>query len=166
MRLETLCLIVDMPTARFQEKESRISHGLFLIQDQRLVIKPNISEQEGASGTVSMLRRQEKFVAIFRRLFGREAVACGVFGHQARDEKIQEIIFATGLGAAAADFESAKGMAPDNRAGARAIDVNVSRFQSGFDALDIGRAAREKSAGQRVIGAVRYFEGFIEIAHF
>src|SRR5207245_5154310 len=110
--------------------------------------------------------RPEKFVAIFWRLFRCQAVASSVFSYHARDQKIQEIIFATGLGATAAHFESAKGMAPDDRAGAGAIDIDISRLQLRFNALDIGWAAREKSAGQRVVGAVRYFERFIEIAHF
>ena len=57
-----------------------------------------------------------------------------VFGHYARHKKVQKIIFATGLGTAAAHFESPKGMAADDRAGARAIDVNVAGFQSRFDA--------------------------------
>src|SRR5882724_2638304 len=119
-----------------------------------------------AAITTRLLLGRQKFVAIFRRFFGREAVASSVFSYHARDEEIQEVIFATGLGAAAAHFESPKGMASNNRAGARAIDIDISRLQLGFNALDIGWAAREKSAGQRVIGAVRYFEGFIEIAHF
>ena len=71
-------------------------------------------------------------------------MACDVFGHDARDEEVQQIICATGFGAAAAHFESAKGMTADDRAGARAVDVNVAGFQLRFDALDVGRAAREK----------------------
>src|SRR5439155_10632213 len=120
----------------------------------------------GSRGTTRLLLARQKFLAVFRRLFGRESVTRGVFGHHSRNEEVQQVIFTTGFGAAATHFESAKGMAPDNRAGARAIDIDISRLQLGFNALDIGRAAREKSAGQRVIGAVCYFEGFIEIAHF
>jgi hypothetical protein len=58
----------------------------------------------------------EKFVAILGRLFWSEAMATGVFRHHTGDEKVQKIIFATGLGAAAAHFESAKRMAADDRA--------------------------------------------------
>ena len=80
--------------------------------------------------------------------------------------KCKQVIAAARFGAAAAHFESAKRMPPDDRAGAGAIDVNIAGDQARFDALDVGRAAREKSAGQRVIGAVRDFDRFIEIAHF
>ena len=89
----------------------------------------------------------EKFFAIFWRLFRREAVASRIFGYHARDEKVQEIIFATGLGTAAAHFESAKGMTSNNRAGARTIDIDISRLQLGFNALNVLRAARDKSGG-------------------
>ena len=93
-------------------------------------------------------------------------MASSVFGYHARDEKVQEIVFATRFGPAAAHLESAKGMTSNNRTGARAIDLDISRLQLRFDALDVSRAAREKSASQRVIGAVRYFERFVEIADF
>jgi hypothetical protein len=56
--------------------------------------------------------RPEKFVAILGRLFWSETVAARVFGHYAWHEKVQKIIFATGLGTAAAHFESAKGWRP------------------------------------------------------
>ena len=93
-------------------------------------------------------------------------MAARVFGHYARHEKVQKIISATGLGTAAAHFESAKGVAADDRARARAIDVNVARFQSGFDALDIIGAAREKPARQGVVRSIRDFERLIEIPYF
>src|SRR5437762_7250548 len=57
-------------------------------------------------------------------------------------------------------------MAPDNRSCARTIDVNVARLNLGFGAINIGRAAGEKSGRERVIGTVRNIEGFIEVAHF
>ena len=69
----------------------------------------------------------------------------GVFGHHSRNEEVQKIVFATGLGAAAAHFESAKVVTPDDRARARAIDVNVVGSHSRFDALDVIWAAREKT---------------------
>ena len=93
-------------------------------------------------------------------------MAARVFGHYAGNEKVQKIIFTTGFGAAAAHFESTKGVTADDRARARAIDVNVARFQAGFHPLDVIGAAREKAAGQRVVGSIRDFERFVEIAHF
>ena len=68
-------------------------------------------------------------------------MAARVFGHYPRHEKVQKIIFATGFGAAAAHFESAKRMPPHNRASAGAIDVNIAGFESRFHAFDIIRAA-------------------------
>jgi hypothetical protein len=68
-------------------------------------------------------------------------VAHDVFRDDTRDEEVEEVIATTGFGAPATHFESAKGMTPDYRAGAGAIDVNVSRNEFGFDPLDIGRAA-------------------------
>ena len=65
--------------------------------------------------------------------------AC-VFDHYARDKKVQKIIFATGLGTAAAHFESAKRMAANDRARARAVDVKVPGFEPGFYPLDVIRA--------------------------
>src|SRR6267143_3068841 len=114
----------------------------------------------------SLRFRPQEFVSVFRRLFWREAVARSVFGYHARDEKVQEIIFATRLGAAAAHFESTKGMTSNDRAGARAIDIHISRLQLRFDTLDVCRATRQKSASQRVIGAIGHLDRFVEIAHF
>src|SRR4029077_20344802 len=100
------------------------------------------------------------------RLFWSETVAARVFGHYAWHEKIQKIILATGLGTAAAHFEPTKGVAADHRAGARAVDVKVAGFQSGFHSLDVVRAPREKAARQRVVGSIRDLEGLVEIPHF
>ncbi len=108
----------------------------------------------------------EKFVTVFWRFFRSKPVACDVFGYDARDEEVQQIIFATCFSAAAAHLESAEGMTADDCTGAWAVDVNIAGFQLRFDALDVGRAAREKAAGQRVIGAVGDFDRFIEVAHF
>ena len=102
-------------------------------------------------------RVSERF-AEFGRRFRREAVAHDVFGDDARDQELEQIIAAAGFGAAAAHLESAERMPPDDRAGAAAVDVNVAGDQLGFDALDVRRAAREKSAGERVVGAVRDFD--------
>ena len=60
-----------------------------------------------------------------------------IFGHDPRHEKVQKIIFTAGLGAAAAHFESAKGMAADDRARARTVYVDVASFQSGFHTLNV-----------------------------
>ena len=93
-------------------------------------------------------------------------MATRVFGHHARDQEMQKIIFAASLGAAAAHFETAKGMAADDRARARAVNVKVAGFQAGLHPLDIIGTAREKAAGQRIVGSVRDFERLVEIAHF
>ena len=77
---------------------------------------------------------------------------------------MQKIIFAAGLGAATAHLESAEWVPPDDRAGAGAIDVNIPGFDLRSGALDVGWTAREKSGGERVIGAVRDLDCFIEIA--
>ena len=91
----------------------------------------------------------EKFVTVFGRFFRSKPVACDVFSDDARDEEVQQIVFATGFSAAAAHLESAKWMTADDRAGARTVNVNVAGFQLRFDALDVGRAARSGSgAGQ------------------
>ena len=68
-------------------------------------------------------------------------MACDVFGHDARNEEVQQIIFSAGFGAAATHLESAKRMTANYRTGARAVDVHVAGFQLRFDALDVGRAA-------------------------
>src|ERR1700757_942637 len=112
-----------------------------------------------------MNRRSTKFVAVFGRFVGRYAVTCDVFRNDARDEEVQQVIFAAGFCAAAAHLESAKGMTANDRASARAVDVNIAGFQLRFDTLDVGRAAREKAASQRVIGAVGDFDRFIEVTH-
>ena len=57
-------------------------------------------------------------------------------------------------------------MAADDRAGAGAIDVDITGDEFGFDPLDVGRTAREESRGERVVGVVRDSDRFIEIAHF
>ena len=93
-------------------------------------------------------------------------MAARIFGHYARDKKVQKIISSTGLGTAATHFESAKRVATDDRARARAVDVNVASFQSRFDALNVIGAAREKAARQRVVGSIRDFERLVEIPHF
>src|SRR5205823_13501950 len=108
----------------------------------------------------------EKFVTAFGRRFRRKPVACDVFGHDARDEEAPQVIFATGFSAAAAHLESAEGMTADDCTGARAVDVNIAGFQLRLDELDVGRTAREKAAGQRIISAVGDFDRFIEVAYF
>src|SRR6184192_1263039 len=89
---------------------------------------------------VSVLRLwPEKLVVVFGRFFRSKPMACDVFGHDARDEEVQQIIFATGFGSAAAHLESAEGMTADDCTGARAVDVNIAGFQLRLDALDVGR---------------------------
>ena len=82
-------------------------------------------------------------------------------------EKLQQVIAAAGLGAAAAHLEAAKRMPTHHRAGAGAVDVNISRHQLGFDPLDVCRTAREKAGGQRIVD-YRWppSERLVEIAHF
>src|SRR5207237_8583897 len=63
-------------------------------------------------------------------------------------------------------FESAKTMAADDYAGSGAVEVNVARLDLSLSALDVRRAAREKSGRERVISTVCDFNRFIEIAHF
>jgi hypothetical protein len=82
-----------------------------------------------------------KWFAKLRRRVGGEPVAHDVFGDDARDEKLEQVIAAAGLGATAGHFEAAEGMAADDRAGAGTIDVNIARDQLRFDMLDVCRAA-------------------------
>src|SRR3954468_1388208 len=89
----------------------------------------------------------EKFVAILGRLFWSEPVTACVFGHYARNQEMQKIIFTSGFRTAAAHFESSKRMAADHRARARAVDVKVAGFQTGFHPLNVIGAAREKATG-------------------
>src|SRR5207249_8383082 len=84
---------------------------------------------------------RQKLVAIERRFFRREAVAGDIFGDDARNNEVQEIIFTAGLGTASGHFESAEGMASDNRAGAGAIDVNIAGDDLGLSSFDAGRTA-------------------------
>lgn len=63
-----------------------------------------------------------------------------MFSVTTRDEELEQIIAAAGLGAAARHLEAAERMAADDRAGARAVDVNVARHQLRFHALDVRRA--------------------------
>src|SRR5437588_7354584 len=83
----------------------------------------------------------EKFVTVFRRFFRSEPVTCDVFGHDARDEEVEQIIFAAGFSAAATHLESSEGMTADDCTGARAVDVNIAGFQLCFDTVDVGWAA-------------------------
>src|SRR2546429_6935609 len=71
----------------------------------------------------------EKFVTVFGRLFRSKPVAGDVFGHDARDEEVQQIIFATRLSAAAPHLESAERGTAGDCTGARAGDVKNCGFQ-------------------------------------
>ena len=53
-------------------------------------------------------------------------------GDDPRKQKLQQVIRAAGLGAAAAHLEAAKGVAAHDRAGARAVDVNIAGFELGL----------------------------------
>src|SRR6478752_5373010 len=108
----------------------------------------------------------QEFGAVFGCGFGGETVAHDVFGDNARNEEVQQIIAAAGFGAAAAHLESTERMATDHRAGAGAIDINIPGYQLGFDPLDVSRTAREESCGERVIGVVSNSDCVIEIARF
>ena len=93
-------------------------------------------------------------------------MATRVFGNYARHEKVQKIIFATSLGAAAAHLKSTKGVAADDGARAGPVNVNVASFQSRLDALNVIGAAREKAARQRVVGSIRDLDRLVEIPRF
>src|SRR4029453_7322767 len=110
--------------------------------------------------------RPEEFVAIFWRLLGRETMARDVFRHYTRHQELQQIIRATGFGAAAAHLESAEWMPADYCARARAVDVNVTRFDLRFCALDVRWTAREKPSREGIISAIGNRNRFVKIAHF
>jgi hypothetical protein len=76
-----------------------------------------------------------------RRFFRGEAVTGDIFGYDARQQELQEIIGATGLRPAAAHFESAEGVTSNNRTGAGAINVNVAGDNFRLGAFDIRRTA-------------------------
>src|SRR2546421_4195034 len=67
-----------------------------------------------------------KLVPVTSRLFRSEPVSHDVFGDYPRDDKVQQVIFAPGFGAAATHLESAKRMTANHCAGAGSIDVDVS----------------------------------------
>src|SRR5207302_10923230 len=113
-----------------------------------------------------LLRRPEKFGPIFGRGFRGEAVTHDVFGDNAWDEEVEQVIAAAGFGSAAAHFESAKRMAADHRASAGAIDINIPGYELGFDPLDVSGTAREESGGERVIGIVGNSDRVVQIARF
>src|ERR1700719_388784 len=121
---------------------------------------PGESIRSGCRMRLALWR--EKFVAVLWRFLRGEAVAHDVFADDAREQKLEKIICAPSFGAAAAHLESAEGMATDDRAGAGAIDVNVAGFELGFGAFDIGRASREKSCGERVVGVVCDIDRVVE----
>ena len=72
-------------------------------------------------------------------------MAHDVFGDDARDQELEQVIAAASFRSAARHLESTEGMAADNGAGAGAIDVNVARDQFRFHPLDVGWAAGEES---------------------
>ena len=93
-------------------------------------------------------------------------MAHNVFGNVAGDDEVKQIISTAGFGAAAAHFESAERMPADHRAGAAPIYIDVSGDELGFGALDVRRAAREKSGGERELGVIGNANGVGEIARF
>ena len=110
--------------------------------------------------------RPKKLVATLRCFFGGEAVARDIFGNDAREQKLQEIICTAGFRATATHFESAERMTADDGAGAGPVDINIARLDLGFSAIDVRRTAREESGGEGVICAIRDVDCFIEIAYF
>ena len=78
-------------------------------------------------------------------------MAHNVFGDDAWNEEVQQIIAAAGFGAAAAHFESTERMAADHRAGAGAIDINIPGYEIGLHSLDVSGTAREESGSERAI---------------
>src|SRR5207253_10217233 len=89
-----------------------------------------------------------------------------VFGDDARDKEVQQVVTIAGFGSTAAHLESAKRMAANHGASAGAIDVNVSSHELGLHPFDVSRTAREKSGGERVIGIVRNPYRVVQIARF
>ncbi len=80
-------------------------------------------------------------------MISREAVAQGVFGDAAGDQKMAEIIGPAGLGAAAGEFEPAEGLAADKGPGDPAVDVEIADAEFAAGAGDVGGASREYPAG-------------------
>src|SRR5882757_5304442 len=106
----------------------------------------------------------QEFGAVFGRGFGGETVAHDVFGDDARNEEVQQIIAAAGLGAATAHFESAERMPADYRAGTGAIDINIPGDELGLHPFNVSWTAREESGGERVIGVVSNSDRVVQVA--
>src|SRR4029079_10378469 len=106
----------------------------------------------------------QEFGAVFGRGFGGEAVAHNVFGDDARDQEIEQIIAAAGFGAAAAHFESTERMAADYRASAGAIDINIPAHELVLYPFNVSRTSREESGGERIIGVVSNSDCVVQVA--
>ena len=72
-------------------------------------------------------------------------MAHDVFGDDARNKEVEQIIAPAGFGSTAAHLESTKGMAADDSASAGAVHVNITGYELRFHTFDVGWAAREES---------------------
>src|SRR5438067_1625207 len=111
------------------------------------------------------IRAPQKFVPVTSGLFRSEPVPHDVLGNDARYDKVQQIIFTTGLSAAAAHLEATKWMSPNHCARAGAIDVHISSYDFCFCAFDIRRTTRENARSQSVVGAVSHGNRFSQVAN-
>ena len=64
-------------------------------------------------------------------------------------------------------LKSTERVAIDDRACARAIDVNIAGFQAGFNPLDASPGLRDKKPPvNSLVGSIRDFERLVEITYF
>ena len=67
-----------------------------------------------------------------------------IFRDHFREQKIQEVVGSAGFGSAAGHSKAAEGMAPNERTGDSAIDVEITDPEFRFDALNCAAGSGEK----------------------
>ena len=93
-----------------------------------------------------------------------EPVPDRVLGHDAGLDEVQQVIGAAGLRARPRQAVAAERLAPDHRAGRRAVDVEVADRRAGDDVRDRARVAAEQPAGQRDRQRVDAIAGLVDVA--
>src|SRR6184192_1676009 len=102
-----------------------------------------------------------------RRFFRRgKSAAQAVLRDDTRHEEILQILATAGFGSCAGHFESTKGLAFDDGAGDRAIDIKIAANHFRFRALDVNRAAGVAAARQGKFAVVGERDGFVKILCF
>ena len=114
---------------------------------------PTCSPRQVPSGARDLLR------------FGRrgEPSAHRVLGDRAADDELEQVIRPARLVSDSGHPKSAKGLPADQRAGDRAVDVQVSNHEFAADAVEVGRTSRKDAPGEGVFGSVGDFQRFVQV---